>query len=186
MYVQFTSCVYWEPHLFSSILGGGVNRKTSPSRVTLPYRVVHVFSRGYKWIFFFSLSLSLSLYSLIIEIMVAEKLGKNLGLLLTNWRIVELENYFFHCNKNVITAHKSGRDCMWTESHKIYKFWALINQVLRRYFCSCRLWLNKSNHQVKQVEASQSILTNWYQWIDFIQSKRWFWSENFLFSHNPS
>ena len=42
--------------------------------------------------------------------------------------------------------------------------------------------LYKSNHQVnKSISASQPILINRYQWIDFIQSKRWFSSENAFF-----
>ena len=38
----------------------------------------------------------------------------------------------------------------------------------------------------KAISTNQPILTNRYQWIDFIQSKHWFSSENSLFSHNPS
>ena len=45
---------------------------------------------------------------------------------------------------------------MWTESHKICKVWAIINQDLSRYFHSYGLWLNKSNHHVQQVDISES------------------------------
>ena len=45
---------------------------------------------------------------------------------------------------------------MWAESHKICKVWTLINQVLPWCFYSYVLWLNKSNHQVKQVNINKS------------------------------
>ena len=61
---------------------------------------------------------------------------------------------------------------MWTESHKICKVWALINQDLPRYFHSYGLRLNKSNHHIKQVDISestdfnQSILMNRFYLIE--------------------
>ena len=61
---------------------------------------------------------------------------------------------------------------IWTESHKICKAWVLINQILPRCFCSYGLWLNKSNHRVKQVDISestdinQSISMNWFYPIE--------------------
>ena len=67
---------------------------------------------------------------------------------------------------------------MWTEPHKICKVWARINQVLSRCSCSFGLWLNKSNHRVKQVDINkstiinQSISMNWFYPIEafiFIQ-----------------
>ena len=45
---------------------------------------------------------------------------------------------------------------MWMESHKICKVWVLINQVLLWCFPSHWLWLNKSNHRVKQVDIIES------------------------------
>ena len=42
-----------------------------------------------------------------------------------------------------------------TEAHKIWKAWALVNQILPRCFCSYGLWLNKLNHRVKQVDISE-------------------------------
>ena len=59
-----------------------------------------------------------------------------------------------------IAAHKgvvlSAYVSIWTESHKICKAWVLINQILPQCFCYYGLWLNKSNHQVKQVDISES------------------------------
>ena len=49
---------------------------------------------------------------------------------------------------------------MWTESHKICKVWAFINHVIPRCFRSYESWLNKSNHQVKQVDIRESIIIN--------------------------
>ena len=37
----------------------------------------------------------------------------------------------------------SARVSMWTESHKIWKVWSLINHALSQCFLSYRLWLNK-------------------------------------------
>ena len=47
------------------------------------------------------------------------------------------------------------RVCMLAESHKLWKIWALINQVLPRCFLSFGFWLNNSN-RVKQVDISES------------------------------
>ena len=75
---------------------------------------------------------------------------------------------------------------MWTESHKICKVWALINQVLPQCFRSYVLWLNKSNHRVKQVDIgestdiNQSISMNRFYPIETLSFIR----ELFLFSHN--
>ena len=49
---------------------------------------------------------------------------------------------------------------MWTECHKISKVRVLINQVHRQCFRSYKLWLNKSNHRIKQVDISESIDVN--------------------------
>ena len=71
--------------------------------------------------------------------------------------------------KGLIAAHKGGRDCwvcvckyvsMWRESHKIFKIWALINQILPRCFRSYGLWLNKSNRRAKKVDISESTNIN--------------------------
>ena len=68
---------------------------------------------------------------------------------------------------------------IWMQAHKICKAWVLINQILPRCFCSYGLWLNKSNHRVKQVDISeptdinQSIFMNQFCPIEaliFIQS----------------
>ena len=69
---------------------------------------------------------------------------------------------------------------MWTESQKICKAWALIDDVLPRCFRSYGLWLNKSNHQVKQVDIIES--TNINQSISINQ----FYPIEVVFSHNPS
>ena len=55
---------------------------------------------------------------------------------------------------------------MWTESHKLWKVWALINQVFPRCFLSFGFWLNNSN-RVKQVDISES--TDIYQSISVNQ-----------------
>ena len=44
---------------------------------------------------------------------------------------------------------------IWTEANKICKAWVLINQILPRYFYYYGNWLNKSNHQVNQVDISE-------------------------------
>ena len=44
---------------------------------------------------------------------------------------------------------------IWTEAHKICKAWVLINQILPRRFYYYRLWLNKSNHRIKQADISE-------------------------------
>ena len=89
-------------------------------------------------------------------------------------------------NLNVANCRAYGRQkllsacvSIWTESHKICQAWVVF--VLTDYGQTSQIIeLNKL------LSASQPILTNRYSWICFIQSKRWFSSENFLFSHNPS
>ena len=44
---------------------------------------------------------------------------------------------------------------IWSEAHKICKASVLIYQILPGCFCSYGLWLNKSNHRVKQVDLSE-------------------------------
>ena len=66
--------------------------------------------------------------------------------------------------------------CMWTESDKICKVWALINQVLPRYFLYYGLWLNKSNHRVKQVNISESTGFN-----QLISMSRFYPTETLIF-----
>ena len=44
---------------------------------------------------------------------------------------------------------------IWTEAHKICKALVLITQILPRCFCSCGLWLSKSNNRGKQVDVSE-------------------------------
>ena len=76
---------------------------------------------------------------------------------------------------------------MWTESHKICKASVPINQILPWCFILKDYGLKSQIHELnKLISASQPILTNPYPWIDFIQTKRWFLSVHFLFSHNPS
>ena len=56
---------------------------------------------------------------------------------------------------------------MSTESLKIFKIWALNNQILPRCFRSYGLWLNKSNHWDKKADISES--TNFNQSISLKQ-----------------
>ena len=56
-----------------------------------------------------------------------------------------------HGRKKLLSACVS----IWTETRKICKAWVLINQIQPRCFCSYGLWLNKSNHRVKQADISK-------------------------------
>ena len=77
---------------------------------------------------------------------------------------------FFRFELNFIARNNcrpSGRQkllsacvSMWMESHKICKVWVFINQILSWCFHSCGLWLNKSNHRVKQAGISKSTNIN--------------------------
>ena len=53
---------------------------------------------------------------------------------------------------------------IWTESHKIWKVWALINQVLTRCFPSCGVWL--INEIIKPVGISESTDINQSIWMN--------------------
>ena len=92
-------------------------------------------------------------------------------------------NWFLRTNF-FIAAHKGAeivecvRKYIWTKAHKIYKAWVFINQILPRCFCFYGLWLNKSNHWVRQLDISkptdinQSMSTNRFYPIEtliFIQ-----------------
>ena len=58
---------------------------------------------------------------------------------------------------------------IWTESHKICKAWALINHVLWQCFRSYWLWFKSQIIESStSISTSQLILTNRYQWINFI------------------
>ena len=52
------------------------------------------------------------------------------------------------------------RPYKWTESHKIWKVWALVNHALPLCFRSFGLWFHKSYHRVKQVDMSESTNIN--------------------------
>ena len=75
---------------------------------------------------------------------------------------------------------------IWAEAHKICKAWVLINQILPWCFCSYGLWLNKSNHRVKQVDINeptdinQSVSMNRFYPIEALIFIR----ESFVFSYS--
>ena len=73
--------------------------------------------------------------------------------------LIKLDNRIYcRRSKKLIGRKRLLSACIsiWMESHKICKIWVLTNQVLSQYFCSYELWLNKSNHRVKQVDISES------------------------------
>ena len=53
---------------------------------------------------------------------------------------------------------------LWTESHKIFKVWALMNKVLARYFTSYGKWL--TSQIIKSVDSNQSISINQFYPIE--------------------
>ena len=82
----------------------------------------------------------------------------------------------------IIAVHKGGRDC-WvcrlnlTKSAKCEPLLTMPSHsafVLRNYGQT-----NKTIESNQSISASQTLLTNRYQWIDFIQLKHWFSSDNF-------
>ena len=72
--------------------------------------------------------------------------------------------------ERLIAAHEgwqrllSARVSMWTESHKIYKAWVFINQVLTRCFLSNGVWL--ISQIIKSVWVSESVNINKSIWMD--------------------
>ena len=77
------------------------------------------------------------------------------------WYLMDLQ--FIHS----FYYHPSGRQkllnacvSIWTKVHKFCKARVIINQILQRCFCSCGFYLNKSNHQVKQVDTSKQTDVN--------------------------
>ena len=70
-----------------------------------------------------------------------------------------------------LTAAHKGRQrplsacvSVWTESHKVYKVWALINKVLTRCFHSYGIWL--TSQIIKLVEISDSVDINQSIWMN--------------------